>query len=423
MEDRKEKRKNACREGRSAGLLLLGLGAWTGALAQADGEGLAAKYRQDAGIARDPAVVFAEDFEKKSVAEVSARWSQTHNGAGMSLEKDVPAGSAAGSQSLRITSVGGSTDGGHLFLRVNPPAADRLYLRFYLKYAAGGSYHHSGGGLGGYNPPTSYSQGQAGTRPSGSDLISVRAERVTGHASRFDYYAYWMEMRGNPANASFWGNHFINDPKVAVGGGAWTCIEYMVKLNNPVTARNGELAMWIDGRKVSHLGPGFPKGRWVWDKFTPDSSGQPFEGFRWRKDAALALNWIRLSHFTSTDPAGYRGMVGYDQVVLATRYIGPLGEGQSTALARPSARSGPALARGPGNSIRISLAEGERADPASVRITDLGGRRMPGWTVRASGLGLIAEGPAAGAGRHGMVTVTLQSGGRRVSKRMMLTGP
>src|SRR5690606_27599303 len=92
-----------------SGLLLLLLGGlagagsgWGAAAVRADGEGLAARYRQDEGIGKDPAVIFSEDFEKASVAEVSAKWSQTYNGAGMTLEKDVPAAAAAESRSLRM---------------------------------------------------------------------------------------------------------------------------------------------------------------------------------------------------------------------------------------------------------------------------------------------------------------------------------
>ena len=49
------------------------------------------------------------------------------------------------------------------------------------------------------------------------------------------------------------------------------CVEHMVKLNNPVTASNGEHAIWLDGVKVSHLGQGFPNGSWTGGKLHAES--------------------------------------------------------------------------------------------------------------------------------------------------------
>jgi hypothetical protein len=70
----------------------------------------------------------------------------------------------------------------------------------------------------------------------------------------------------------------------------------MVKLNNPVTAFNGEHAIWINGVKVSHLGQGFPERHMERRQLHASASGTPFEGFRWRSDANLNLNWIWLQN-------------------------------------------------------------------------------------------------------------------------------
>ena len=113
---------------------------------------------------------------------------------------------------------------------------------------------------------------------------------------------------------------------------------------NDVGATNGEQALWIDGQLVSHLGPGFPKGRWTYDKFTPGQGGggirwnaatsaperftvpeggAPFEGFRWRTVPELNVNYVWLYIYTEK-PAGHRIKVWYDNVVVATEYIGPV---------------------------------------------------------------------------------------------------
>jgi hypothetical protein len=150
-------------------------------------------------------------------------------------------------------------------------------------------------------------------------------------------------MRGSPPRGQTWGNSFIRDPNLQVKKGRWICVEQMIKLNDPKDS-NGEQALWIDGRLVSHLGKGFPKGLWTYDKFNPGLGGQgvrwddekggperfevpeggtPFEGFRWRTVPELKVNYVWLYVYTAK-PAGHRIKVWFDDVVVATEYIGPI---------------------------------------------------------------------------------------------------
>ena len=48
----------------------------------ASGQGIAAKYVRDVGIANDPDVILTEMFED-SVAAIAGRWNQAQNSAGM----------------------------------------------------------------------------------------------------------------------------------------------------------------------------------------------------------------------------------------------------------------------------------------------------------------------------------------------------
>jgi hypothetical protein len=94
------------------------------------------------------------------------------------------------------------------------------------------------------------------------------------------------------------------------------------------------------------LGKGFPNGLWTYDKFYPGKGGQgirwnkerkggerfevpqggaPFEGFRWRTVADLNVNYVWLYIYTEK-PAGHRIKVWFDDVVVATDYIGPIVE-------------------------------------------------------------------------------------------------
>ena len=282
--------------------------------------GLASKYHRDQGIEQDPDVIFAENFETGTPSDLATRWTDVKNVAGMSYVGDVSMDSG-GSRALEITSIGGQNTGGHLYRRLTA-GHDHLYLRHYVKYTSGGTYHHCGGYVGGYNPPTNWPQGGAGIRPTGDDRFSIGAEPVES-SLRFDFYVYWMRMRGSPGG-QFWGNDFIQDDNLRVVVDQWMSVEVMVKMNDPVHGYSGELALWIDGNQVMHLGEGFPNGNWVWDSFHPDPTGDPFEGFQWRNVVDLSINWIWLLHYVTQDPAGYEGKIWYDDVVLATSYIGPI---------------------------------------------------------------------------------------------------
>ena len=94
---------------------------------------------------------------------------------------------------------------------------------------------------------------------------------------------------------------------------------------------NGEQALWIDGQlwrkdgqPVSYLGERFPRGAWVWDSFLPDSEGEPFEGFRWRRRDELNLNFLWLLLYITKAPPGHISKVWFDDIVVAQQYIGPI---------------------------------------------------------------------------------------------------
>jgi predicted amidohydrolase len=304
--------------------------------------GIADQYPGDAGIGKDPRVVFAEDFEQKDLAGVSGRWETASGPENLSLAADVPAGSG-GKTSLLVTHVGGKGTGGQLYRRLKP-GHDKLHARFYVKFDPDcAPIHHFGTHLGGYNPPTPWPQGGAGQRPAGDKTFTVGVEPF-GENWVWDFYAYWHEMRGSPPKGQTWGNSLIRDPKLKVERGRWVCVELMVKMND-VGDSNGELALWIDGKPVAHLGKGFPKGKWVYDKFQPGEGGEgvrwddarggperfavpaggaPFDGLRWRTAKGLNLNYVWLYAYITRAAKGHVSRVWFDDVVVATDYIGPL---------------------------------------------------------------------------------------------------
>jgi hypothetical protein len=310
------------------------------ALPALGGDGIAAKYPHDKGIADDPAVVFAESFDAESIDAIAGRWESVQNKEIMSLSTDV-AEATGGGKSLLMTHVGGESSGAHLYRRLEP-GYEKLHVRFYVKLDVDCAPIHHFFHVGGYNPATPWPQGGAGERPRGDERFSTGVEPF-GDSWRWDYYSYWMEMRGSPPRGQTWGNSFIRDPDVKAERGKWTCLELMMRMND-VGDMNGEMALWMDGKPISHLGKGFPKGKWVFDKFLPGQGGEgvrwnderggpeplpfprdglPFEGFRWRKDERLKVNFLWVLLYITKAPQGHVSKVWFDNIVVAKDYIGP----------------------------------------------------------------------------------------------------
>ena len=319
--------------------------------------GLAERYPGDDGIEADSAVVFVENFENGDISSLSERWNSMINPDGQVLsfaEDAVPGGH--GSRSIMLTATKGHDTGGDLW-KLLDRGYDRLYARFYVKFAPDAPYVHHFVSMGGKTDSLTYPVGRAGFRPDGYDRFGSSLDLVRGNADppgKWSFYTYWCEMRswqtaeglsdGRP-NA-FYGNLFGPDKPEQAKRGQWQCVEMMIKLNTPPDGRDGEQAFWIDGRPVGRWAPGSHIGRWFRDTFRTvpgndgadaDSSLTPFEGFLWRRTDRLKINVFRLQYYVAhifeqnvkpDDPAipynSEKGWVRFDNVVLATRYIGPV---------------------------------------------------------------------------------------------------
>jgi hypothetical protein len=286
------------------------------------GAGIAARYPGDVGMENDPSVIFVEKFDDASIDATFNRWGDVKNGSAMRRTSDIPPGSPGG-LSLTIPWVGGGvSSGGHLYKVLNPAVTDTLYVRYYIKYPSVGNFHHSGIWMGGFTPVSAWPDPGAGAKPSGTDKFMAAAEQ--NNVTRlFDHYDYWSNMRAD-GGGTYWGNFLLNNPSIQAPRNQWACVEHMVKLNNPVSAANGEHAIWLNGVKVSHLGQGFPTGAWSGGIFTQGAGNTPFDGFRWRTSTALNINWIWLQNYSPDDAAGLSSAIMYDHVVAATSYIGCL---------------------------------------------------------------------------------------------------
>jgi hypothetical protein len=301
--------------------------------------GIAAKYPGDRGIAKDPRVLFAEDFEEGAVADIGKRWGEASNKDGKVLElsSDVPPRSR-GKRSLRMTATLGENTGGHLYTRL-PRGVDRAHARFHVKFEPDPGYIHHFVHLGGYNPPTPYPQGGAGTHPAGGDRITVGIE-PWGYNGRepppgaWNLYAYWHEMKGS-ADGKYWGNGLRPARPAVAPRNRWQSVEIMVQLNSEPEKTDGEAAIWIDGKPVARFAKGARRGPWSGMGFhLVEDGGEPFEGFRWRSSKDLQLNFFWLLHYVTENAARQNRVkdpkrtnaVWFDDIVVATEYIGPVAD-------------------------------------------------------------------------------------------------
>jgi hypothetical protein len=305
-------------------------------------------------------VLFAENFETGSIADIGKRWSEVSNKDAKVLALSGDTHSASrGKHSLQMTGTLGENSGGHLYTRFR--GVGQAFLRFYTKFAPDHAYEHHFVELGGYNPPTPWPNPRAGTRPLGDDRIAVFIDPV-GWYGRYPppgvwgLYTYWPEMKVS-ADGKYWGNVLSPAQPVPVPRGQWLCVELMVKLNSAPEKADGELALWIDGKLVMHFAQGMLRGPWSGMGFSlveaggssreilrqggdgalsnaVVSRGEPFEGLRLRTSTALQLNHLWLEHYIDEGPQRQNKLanpnrvnrVWFDDVVVSTAYIGPIRE-------------------------------------------------------------------------------------------------
>lgn len=284
--------------------------------------GIAQRYPHDAGIEKDPSILYVEKFDDSLVA-IHSRYNDVYNREGMSLDPDVPPGSA-GPYSLKMTNIGGKNTGGHLYKSFPEGFGNEVYIRYYVKYPSlsKGYIHHQGIWFGGYQPASVYPDPRAGICGLGDKRIAIAYEPVNGLMGT---YLYWGDMQSAP-DGHCWGTDMINSSRTAkpVEWDQWTCVEIMIRLNDPVSDYNGELRVWQNGVQTGYWGPGFPKGTSTYGRFTENETAAPFKGFRWRTDPALKITYVWIEFYDDTSPAGESHHIKYDHLVMSKKYIGPI---------------------------------------------------------------------------------------------------
>ena len=275
--------------------------------------GIAARYPGDVGIRGAPGVVFADDFEGYSTTnQLTQNWSSYYQGANTSI---VTGTGVNGSKTVEFTLPVTGSEVSNALVKNLPMKQDTLFVRVYTKFAPG--YHQTDGhnGIriaGNYTGP--------GRRPNGLDFFLTLMENSIYYGeARPGYtnlYIYHPEQR------DVWGDHWYSDGKVLpfdatpgnFGAGfvkrpnfipltdRWYSYELMVKLNTP-GQRDGRVALWIDGVVVAD-----------------------FQNVRFRDVDTLKIDQIQLELHAKSNTSG-ADKKWYDNVVVATTYIGPIVSG------------------------------------------------------------------------------------------------
>jgi len=275
-------------------------------------EAISVQYPNDSGIEKDSAVLFVENFESGDLK----KWDSVRGSATVTTN-GAHAGKFCSQMELHR---GGNpvSDTIKWFM----PGADTVYVRFYVRFSADYQYCHHFVWLGANQSKNKWSSfGKAGLKPDGT-YFSAGMEPAFAWGKNpppgeVTFYSYFMDMERDPKMDKYWGNSFYPpgpDKGTAAGPqrvipqrDQWQCWEFMIQANTAADKADGKQAMWIDGKRAGE-----------------------FTGIRWRTDMNLKINSLWLEHYAydGGDPTKRfwkeKQTVWFDDVVVATRYIGPM---------------------------------------------------------------------------------------------------
>jgi hypothetical protein len=289
------------------------LAAFSSAFGQnSSSQGLAAKYPGDTGIASDPDVLFADNFESGDMK----KWDQQRRAV---MTEDKP---NAGRWCVQMPMERGKNTGADA-IKWFMPGADAVYARFYVKFSPDYQYNHHFVWLGANQRTNKWSAfGKAGRKPDGTYYSTGMepwfAWGKNPSPGEVNLYTYYLDMEPDPKMpGKYWGNGFFppgpgkgkaaNEHRVIPKLNEWQCWEFMIQANTAPDKADGKQAMWVDGKLVGE-----------------------FAGIRWRNDLDLKVNCLWLEHYgyDEGDPTKQHWKesqsVWFDDVVVARRYIGPM---------------------------------------------------------------------------------------------------
>jgi hypothetical protein len=293
-------------------------------------QGLAANYAGDRGIAQDPQVVFADDFESWRDGDSQPRpstWSVRRNPVSQTRvipgQAEIAGHPGPGSHSLEIacwTTGNGSQTGGMSLKLGNYDRAheglgdghDELFIRYYVKYDENyRNVQNHGGNLGGRDlkMPNAAWVGMAAIRDVSSRGYFYSGVQPYGRRDsrefEMGFYSYHLDKRNQ------WGENYEVTRRNPLKVGKWYCVERHMKLNSvdstqadPAVA-DGVEQLWVDGELTIRK-----------------------QGVRFRRVPHLKISFFTLETYYHGLPADYDQnnpiKVSFDNLVIARRYIGPM---------------------------------------------------------------------------------------------------
>ena len=284
--------------------------------------GIAARYPNDKNIANDPNVIFADDFESYTAPrQLTQKWTGAYQMPNLRIATE-SGNYYTGNKALEMTLQVSTTEVSNSLKKVIAPEQDTLYLRAYTKFDPNylvDASNHNGLRLSAHYPGAGQMPPTDGT---GFFLFLVQnntignlqpGETTPGY---IHLYAYWPKQRSN------YGDHWYPTGLIKPGGdgewltnpgqypdfkelpnwqpqrGVWYCYELMVKANTP-GKNDGEVKVWIDGAVTAD-----------------------FPDLNLRSIPTLKLDEAHIGlHATSSQRVNKKW---YDNVVIATKYIGPM---------------------------------------------------------------------------------------------------
>ncbi len=284
----------------------------TAAALIAFGIAVGASAARGGGAEQDAAVLFMDDFETGNMG----KWDQIKGP--VTITEEAP---HSGKRCVAIAMHRGKNTGGDA-VKWFMPGADTVYVRFYVKFSADYQYNHHFVWLSANQRTNKWSSfGKAGLKPDGTYYSTAMepwfAWGKNPPPGEVNLYTYFLDMTPDPRMDKYWGNGFfppgpgkgtpVGPHRVIPPLDQWQCWEFMIQANSAPDAADGKQAMWVDGRLVGE-----------------------FTGIRWRKDMDLKVNSLWLLHY-GYDPGDptkkyWKEMqtVWFDDIVVATRYIGPM---------------------------------------------------------------------------------------------------
>jgi len=313
-------------------LLVIGSAFSVGALAQPLPEGnngIAARYPGDAGIESDPSVIFADDFEAyTSVSQVRGKWTDVYHNVRIATE---PSNVFRGNKAIELTVPKQSAELSNTVAKQLSDKQDVLFFRYYSKFS--GSFDVLGSSHNGASINANFyinGQSSPGVPADGRNKFLVafenwRDDTSVANPGHLNVYVYHPEQRsewgdhwfpsglilpfgGDPK--AFFGPDFVSRPDVVPELDRWYCYEFMVKSNTP-GQRDGRVAFWLDGKLVAD-----------------------FPNLRLRDISSLKIDRFSLEFHIKSNTAS-EAKKWYDNVVVATSYVGPISNGSAPAQAAP----------------------------------------------------------------------------------------